>query len=66
MKIGCLFFVLVWTMLAVVLNLCGVCAFANWPITAWPWHWSCFCILYWDIIVTVLAIGLYALCKYLE
>lgn len=53
MKIGCFFFVLVWTIVAVVLTLCGVGAFAQWPITAWPWNWSCLCILYWDLILTV-------------
>ena len=53
MEIGCLFFVLLWTIVAVVLTLCGVGAFAQWPITAWPWHWSCLCILYWDLALTV-------------
>lgn len=43
-------FVLIWTTLAVILSLCGVGAFAEWPITAMPWHWSCLCILYWDLI----------------
>ena len=52
MKIGCLFFVIVWSIVAVTLALCGVGSFAQWPITAWPWHWSCLCILYWDLILT--------------
>lgn len=53
MKIGCFFFVLLWTVVAVTLTLCGVGAFAQWPVTAWPWHWSCLCILYWYLALTV-------------
>lgn len=57
MKVGCFFFfILMWTMLAVVLNLCGVGVFQNWEITDWPWRWSCLCILYWDMILTFLLI----------
>ena len=63
MKIGCLFFVLLWTIVAVVLTLCGVGAFAQWPITAWPWHWSCLCILYWDLGITVLLLVFLLLAK---
>lgn len=63
MKIGCSFFVLLWTILAIVLNLCGVGTFASWDITAMPWHWSCLCILYWDIILTVLLFVILALMK---
>lgn len=48
--------VLLWSLIAVVLNLCGVGAFAAWPITAWPWHWSCLCILWWDLMLTVILI----------
>lgn len=48
--------VLLWSLIAVVLNLCGAGAFATWPITAWPWHWSCLCILWWDLMLTVILI----------
>lgn len=65
MKIGCFFFVLLWSVVAVTLTLCGVGAFAQWPITAWPWHWSCLCILYWDLILTVALIFLFAFLKFL-
>lgn len=63
MKIGCSFFVLLWTIVAIVLTLCGVGTFADWPITAWPWHWSCLCILYWDIAITLALLVVIALCK---
>lgn len=63
MKAGCFFFVLLWTILVIVFALCGVGAFASWDITAMPWHWSCLCILYWDIILTVLLFIILALLK---
>lgn len=56
-------FVLLWTVVAVVLSLCGIGAFAEWPITAWPWHWSCLCILYWDIILWSTLIFLFLFIK---
>lgn len=62
MKIGCLPVVAVtWSLVAVILKLANVGAFANWDITAWPWHWSCLCILYWTVIfeiVLILAVGI--------
>ena len=60
MKIGCFTFVLLWSIVAITLTLCGVGSFAQWNITAWPWHWSCLCILYWDLILTVALIFLLA------
>lgn len=39
--------IILWTIVAIVLNLCGVGDFATWKITALPWHWSCCCIFYW-------------------
>lgn len=30
--------IILWTIVAIVLNLCGVGDFANWKITALPWH----------------------------
>lgn len=63
MKVGCFFFVLLWTILAIVLTLCGVGAFASWDITAMPWHWSCLCILYWDIILTIAFLAVLTLVK---
>lgn len=38
--------VLIWTIVSIILNLSGVGAFATWDISAWPWHWSCCCILW--------------------
>ena len=66
MKIGCLFFVIVWTIVAVTLTLCGVGLFANWPITAWPWRWSCMCIFYWDMILTASLFFVLAVLKLLN
>lgn len=37
-----------WTMIAVVLHICGVGFFEGWPIIALPWHWSCFCLFIWE------------------
>lgn len=45
-------FVLLWTLASVILSLCGIGVFAEWAITALPWHWSCLCILYWDLILS--------------
>lgn len=64
MKIGCSFFVLLWTMVAITLTLCRVGTFADWPVTAWPWHWSCLCILYWDIAITIALLAVIALAKW--
>ena len=39
-----------WTIVAVVLHLCGIGSFADWPITAVPTTWSCFCLFWWELI----------------
>lgn len=58
MKIGCVsFLVLVWTLVAVILCLSGVGQFAQWELTAWPWHWSCLCLMYWFLGLSVALIG---------
>lgn len=31
-------------------SLLGVGNFADWAIVSWPWKWSCFCVLEWNII----------------
>lgn len=43
--------IVVWTLVAVILHFAGVGAFAEWVVTAAPWHWSCLCIFWWDLIV---------------
>lgn len=55
--------IVLWSLVAVVLHLCGVGAFAEWPITAWPWHWSCLCILWYDLMLTVILIVALAVLK---
>ena len=58
MKIGCISsIVIIWTLASVILSLCGVGKFAEFPITAWPWNWSCLCVLYWVVIVTALFVA---------
>lgn len=55
MKIGCIStIVIIWTLISITLSLCGVGKFAEFPITAWPWNWSCLFVLYWTVIVSVL------------
>lgn len=62
MKIGySSFIVLVWTLVAVVLCLSGVGQFAEWELTAWPWHWSCLCVMYWFLILYVGMLGMVTL-----
>ena len=55
--------ILIWTLVAVILHLCGVGAFAEWPITAWPWHWSCLCIFWWDLVLDVLLIAAFVVMR---
>ena len=58
MKIGCISTVVViWTLASIILSLCGVGKFAEFPITAWPWNWSCLCVLYWTVIVSALFVA---------
>lgn len=40
-----------WTLIAVTLHLCGVGLFAEWPIIAGPFTWSCLCVEIWVFIV---------------
>lgn len=59
------FAVVIWTLVAIILNLCGVGAFASWDITARPWNWSCLCIFYWymALIFVLVVIREYRLAK---
>lgn len=58
MKIGCISaIVIIWTLVSIILSLCGVGKFAEFPITAWPWNWSCLFVLYWDAIVAALCVA---------
>ena len=45
-----------WTVLATVFHFAEFGAFKDWPVIAWPWHWSCFCIAIWYTIVILAAI----------
>jgi len=57
--------IMVWTLVAVILHFAGVGAFAEWAVTAVPWHWSCLCILWWDLIVALLCILLQVFIKWI-
>lgn len=58
MKIGYISaIVIIWTLVSITLSLCGVGKFAEFPITAWPWNWSCLFVLYWDAIVAALCVA---------
>ena len=50
-----------WTVLATVFHFAGFGAFAEWPVMAWPWQWSCFCIAIWWSAIIVLVISSIAL-----
>lgn len=55
----------VWTLVAVILHFAGVGAFAEWAVTAVPWHWSCLCIFWWDLIVGFACVLLSILIKFI-
>lgn len=58
-----------WTVLATVFHFAGFGAFAEWPVIAWPWHWSCFCIaIWWSAIIALVisGIALYYIIKVLR
>lgn len=58
MRIGCIStIVIIWTLVSITLSLCGVGKFAEFPITAWPWNWSCLFVLYWVAIISALFVA---------
>lgn len=58
MRIGCIStIVIIWTLVSITLSLCGVGKFAEFPVTAWPWNWSCLFVLYWVAIVSALFVA---------
>ena len=54
-----------WTILAVVLKLCGVGVFANWHIIAGPFTWSCMCLELWVVMFYLFLFGIYAVLKFI-
>lgn len=52
----------IWTIIAVVLHCCGVGDFANWPIIAGPFTWSCMCIEIWVFLLYGIALLICLLC----
>lgn len=51
----------IWTLVAVILHFVGLGAFANWPVIAGPFTWSCMCLLIWETCI-ILVFGVLALC----
>lgn len=43
----------IWTIVAVILHFAGVGAFAEWPVIAGPFTWSCMCIEMWVITIVI-------------
>lgn len=41
-----LLLVVTWTAVVIILHCLGLGVFATWYVTAWPWQWSCCCILW--------------------
>lgn len=56
--------IVVWSLVAVILHCSGVGLFAQWPVTALPWHWSCLCILWWDLLVALFCIVVSVICRW--
>lgn len=55
----------IWTIVAVVLKLCGVGIFADWPIIAAPFNWSCMCLELWVVMFYFFLLGIYAVLKFI-
>lgn len=53
----------IWTIIAVVLKLCGVGVFADWPIIAAPFTWSCMCLELWVMMFYTFLVGIYVVLK---
>lgn len=47
-----------WTIIAVVLHLCGVGCFAEWPVIAGPFTWSCMCLEIWVFMLSAALVAL--------
>ena len=52
----------IWTLVAVILHFVGLGAFANWPVIAGPFTWSCMCLFIWEICIGVVFGVLAGLC----
>ncbi len=46
-----LYVIIIWTLVAVILHFSDVGKFKNWPVIAWPWRWSCLCLLEWCLLI---------------
>lgn len=50
----------VWSIIAVVLHFVGIGNFAEWPLIAWPTHWSCLCLEIWMFIFYIAIVAICA------
>lgn len=57
--------IVVWSLVVVILHCSGVGMFAEWPITAWPWHWSCLCIFWLDMVVLLACVVILLVLKWI-
>lgn len=55
-----------WALIAVTLHLCGVWFFAEWPIIAGPFTWSCLCVEIWVFIVYAILLFFILITKFLR
>jgi hypothetical protein len=57
-----LYLIMIWSLVAVILHFSDVGKFKDWPVIAWPWRWSCLCLLEWFLIILasllILGVGL--------
>lgn len=53
-----------WTIVAIVLHLCGVGSFAEWEIFASPFSWSCLCLEMWSFIFYAICLVLLLVIKF--
>ena len=54
-----------WTIIAVILHFCGVGSFAEWPIIAGPFTWSCLCVEIWVFIIYAMLLLFLLIIKFL-
>ena len=49
-----IYIITIWSLAAVILHFAGAGKFAEWPVIAVPWKWSCLCLLEWYCVLILL------------